>query len=41
MIIKKAFNFEFNDSVESISEEIILNFDDIIFSNRSDVKEYK
>jgi nucleoside-diphosphate-sugar epimerase len=36
-----AFNFKFNDSVESISEEIILNFDDIIFSNRSDVKEYK
>jgi nucleoside-diphosphate-sugar epimerase len=36
-----AFNFEFNDSVESISEEIIRNFDDIIFSNRSNVKEYK
>ncbi len=36
-----AFDFEFKDSVESISREIILNFDDIIFSNRSDVKEYK
>jgi len=36
-----SFDFEFKDSVESISREIILNFDDIIFSNRSDVKEYK
>ena len=37
----KLLNFKFNDSIKSISEEIILNFDDIIFSNRSDVKEYK
>jgi len=36
-----AFDFKFNDSVESIAKEIILNFDAIIFSNRSDVKEYK
>lgn len=38
---KNEFSFEFQDSVESISEEIIVNFDSIIFSNRSDVKEYK
>jgi len=38
---EKNFDFKFSDTVESISEEIINNFDRIIFSNRSNVKEYK
>jgi nucleoside-diphosphate-sugar epimerase len=38
---EKNFDFKFSDTVESISEEIISNFDRIIFSNRSNVKEYK
>lgn len=38
---KENFNFEFKDTVETISEEILINFDHIIFSNRSDEKYYK
>jgi nucleoside-diphosphate-sugar epimerase len=37
---EKAFDFKFSDSVESVCEEIISNFEDITFSNRSDVKKY-
>ena len=38
---KKNFNFEFKDTVESITDEIILNFNSITFSNRSNVREYE
>ena len=38
---KENFNFEFKDTIESITDEIISNFDSIIFSNRSNVREYE
>lgn len=37
---EKAFEFSFSETVESICFGIMQNYDSIIFSNRSDVKEY-
>jgi len=37
---EKEFGFTFSETVESICLGIMQNFDNIIFSNRSDVKEY-
>jgi len=38
---KNTFNFEFKETIESITKEIINNFDNIIFTNRNQFKEYE
>jgi nucleoside-diphosphate-sugar epimerase len=38
---KNNFDFQFKDTIETISEEIIRNFDTITFTNRSSIKEYE
>lgn len=35
------FNFRFSDTIESISEEILTNFNTITFTNRANAKDYK
>ena len=38
---KSTFNFEFKETIESITKEIIDNFNNIIFTNRNQFKKYE
>ena len=38
---KYTFNFEFKETIESITKEIIDNFNNIIFTNRNQFKQYE
>jgi len=38
---KNTFNFEFRETIESITKEIIDNFNNIIFTNRNQFKKYE
>jgi len=37
----KTFNFEFEETIESITESLVTNFKDIIFTDRNQPKEYE
>lgn len=38
---EKTFNFEFKETIESITEELLSNFNDIIFTSRNQFKDYE
>jgi nucleoside-diphosphate-sugar epimerase len=38
---KEKFNFEFKETVESITKELVYNYKDIIFTSRNQFKEYE
>ena len=38
---KNTFGFEFKETIESITKELVDNFDSIIFTNRNQFKEYE
>lgn len=38
---KNVFNFEFKETVKSIAEELVQNFNDIIFTTRNNFKHYE
>jgi len=37
----KTFNFEFEETIESITESLVSNFKNIIFTDRNQPKEYE
>ena len=38
---KTTFNFEFNETIESIAQELLDNFNNIIFTSRNQIKDYE
>ena len=38
---EKTFNFKFKETIESITKELLDNFDNIIFTSRNQIKEYE
>lgn len=38
---KNTFNFEFKETIESITQELLTNFDNIIFTSRNQFKDYE